>query len=205
MGYLGRVPSPVPVTADDIPANSIDASKIVDGAITNADINASAGIAASKLSGIPNNSYIKSGHTSINATYAATGENNDIDLGCSLDMGTANSASSVYIITGSAQLHLDYNNSGDTGGGAGIGVQVKIGTGNWTTIYDQGRWGNFDQGNDDMNMRTNISSLRYAPNTTLQVQFRLVGSTHRRGASFMRQPAGSTGGQTRLMVMEFSA
>jgi len=205
MGYLGRVPSPVPVTADDIPANSIDASKIVDGAITNADINASAGIAASKLSGIPNNSYIKSGHASINATYAATGENDDIDLGCSLDMGTANSASSVYIITGSAQLHLDYNNSGDTGGGAGIGVQVKIGTGNWTTIYDQGRWGNFDQGNDDMNMRTNISSLRYAPNTTLQVQFRLVGSTHRRGASFMRQPSGSTGGQTRLMVMEFSA
>jgi len=38
MGYLGRVPSPVPVTADDIPANSIDASKIEDGAIAVADV-----------------------------------------------------------------------------------------------------------------------------------------------------------------------
>ena len=38
MGYLGRTPTPSPVTVDDIPANSIDASKIVDGAITIADI-----------------------------------------------------------------------------------------------------------------------------------------------------------------------
>ena len=38
MPYVGRVPSAVPVTADDIPANSIDASKIVDGAIAVADV-----------------------------------------------------------------------------------------------------------------------------------------------------------------------
>jgi len=38
MPYVGRVPSAVPVTADDIPANSIDASKIVNGAIAVADI-----------------------------------------------------------------------------------------------------------------------------------------------------------------------
>ena len=38
MPYVGRVPSSVPVTADDIPANSIDASKIVDGAIAVADV-----------------------------------------------------------------------------------------------------------------------------------------------------------------------
>ncbi len=38
MPYLGRTPSAVPVTADDIPANSIDASKIVDGVIERADI-----------------------------------------------------------------------------------------------------------------------------------------------------------------------
>jgi len=38
MPYLGRTPSAVPVTADDIPANSIDASKIIDGAIAVADI-----------------------------------------------------------------------------------------------------------------------------------------------------------------------
>ena len=38
MPYIGRTPSAVPVTADDIPANSIDASKIVDGVIERADI-----------------------------------------------------------------------------------------------------------------------------------------------------------------------
>ena len=38
MPYVGRVPSAVPVTADDIPANSIDASKIIDGAIAVSDV-----------------------------------------------------------------------------------------------------------------------------------------------------------------------
>ena len=38
MPYVGRTPSAVPVTADDIPANSIDASKIVDGSIELAEI-----------------------------------------------------------------------------------------------------------------------------------------------------------------------
>ena len=58
MGYLGRVPSAVPVTADDIPANSIDASKIVDGSIELAEIADNAitdakiaGMSSSKLSG----------------------------------------------------------------------------------------------------------------------------------------------------------
>ena len=38
MPYVGRVPSPVPVTADDIPDNSITAAKIVDGVIEIADV-----------------------------------------------------------------------------------------------------------------------------------------------------------------------
>ena len=58
MPYVGRVPSAVPVTADDIPANSIDASKIVDGSIELAEIADNAitdakiaGMSSSKLSG----------------------------------------------------------------------------------------------------------------------------------------------------------
>ena len=42
MGYLGRSPANVPVTADDIPDNSITAAKILDGVITAADIGANA-------------------------------------------------------------------------------------------------------------------------------------------------------------------
>ena len=42
MGYLGRSPANVPVTADDIPDNSITAAKILDGVITAEDIGANA-------------------------------------------------------------------------------------------------------------------------------------------------------------------
>jgi hypothetical protein len=38
MPYICRTPTPSPVTADDIPANSIEASKIVDGVIEIADV-----------------------------------------------------------------------------------------------------------------------------------------------------------------------
>ena len=38
MPYLGKQPANVPVTADDIPDNSITSAKILDGVITIADI-----------------------------------------------------------------------------------------------------------------------------------------------------------------------
>ena len=38
MGYLGRSPTPSPIDSSDIPDNSIDASKIIDGSITLADL-----------------------------------------------------------------------------------------------------------------------------------------------------------------------
>ena len=56
MPYVGRTPTPSPVTADDIPANSIDASKIVDGSIELAEIAdnsiTDAKLNSSKLDGI---------------------------------------------------------------------------------------------------------------------------------------------------------
>ena len=70
MGYLGRTPTPSPVTADDIPANSIDASKIVDGSIELAEIAdnsiTDAKLNSSKLDGIAdsaNNYSHPSAHT----------------------------------------------------------------------------------------------------------------------------------------------
>jgi hypothetical protein len=60
-GYLGNVPSAVPLTSADIADGiittakiadgNITSTKILDGTILNADINASAGIVTSKLSG----------------------------------------------------------------------------------------------------------------------------------------------------------
>ena len=49
MPYIGKEPARVPVTAADIPNDSITAAKIVDGAITVADIGADA-VGISELS-----------------------------------------------------------------------------------------------------------------------------------------------------------
>jgi hypothetical protein len=51
MAYLGNAPTSVPLTSADITDGIITSAKIADGTIVNADINASAGIVTSKLSG----------------------------------------------------------------------------------------------------------------------------------------------------------
>jgi len=48
-GYLGNIPSAVPLTSADIADGIITSAKIADGTIVNADINASAGIVGTKL------------------------------------------------------------------------------------------------------------------------------------------------------------
>jgi hypothetical protein len=50
MAYLGRVPSAVPVTASDIPDNSITAAKILDGVILPADLSTNA-VTRAKIAG----------------------------------------------------------------------------------------------------------------------------------------------------------
>jgi len=50
MAYLGRTPANVPVTASDIPDNSITAAKILDGVITPADLSANA-VTTAKIAG----------------------------------------------------------------------------------------------------------------------------------------------------------
>jgi hypothetical protein len=52
MGYLGYKPADKPLTAADITDSIITSAKIVDGTIVNADINASAAIVSTKLSGL---------------------------------------------------------------------------------------------------------------------------------------------------------
>jgi hypothetical protein len=61
MGYLGYKPADKPLTAADITDSIITSAKIVDGTIVNADINASAAIASTKLSGITSPPAFKNG------------------------------------------------------------------------------------------------------------------------------------------------
>jgi hypothetical protein len=52
MPYTGNKPSAVPLTSADIADGIITSAKIVDGTIVNSDINASAAIVSTKLSGV---------------------------------------------------------------------------------------------------------------------------------------------------------
>jgi hypothetical protein len=52
MAYIGTKPADKPLTSADITDSIITSAKIVDGTIVNADINASAAIVNSKLSGV---------------------------------------------------------------------------------------------------------------------------------------------------------
>jgi hypothetical protein len=52
MPFIGNKPAQVPLTSADIADGIITSAKIVDGTIVNADINASAAIVNSKLSGV---------------------------------------------------------------------------------------------------------------------------------------------------------
>jgi len=54
MPFIGNKPAQVPLTSADIADSIITSAKIVDGTIVNADINASAAIVSTKLSGVAN-------------------------------------------------------------------------------------------------------------------------------------------------------
>ena len=71
MPYLGKEPARVPVTAADIPDNSITAAKIIDGAITIADI-ANDAVTEDKLANSINSAITANTAKTTNATH--TGE-----------------------------------------------------------------------------------------------------------------------------------
>ena len=80
MPYVGRAPSAVPVTADDIPANSIDASKIVDGSIELAEIAdnsiTDAKLNSSKLDGIEASATADQTGSEIKTAYEGESDTN---------------------------------------------------------------------------------------------------------------------------------
>ena len=154
--------------------------------------------------------YIQSQRTAVNPTNNMTGDQNHVDVtfsggsGLILDMGVPNSTTSTFILHGDAQVYLDSNTSVDSGAYCGIGFMRKIGTGSWTIIRDQGRWGQGNSNNDDNNIRAQLVMRDY-PNTTSNVYYKLVFSTHRGGSYWGRVPSGQEGGTTNLYVIEYDA
>ena len=74
MPFIGNKPSAVPLTSADITDGIITSAKIADGTIVNADINASAAIVASKLSGVGGLTESDQWRISANHTITSAGE-----------------------------------------------------------------------------------------------------------------------------------
>jgi hypothetical protein len=72
MGYIGQTPTAVPLDGDDLADNIITSAKIADGAIVNADINASAAIVGTKLTAL-------AGNVAFPATQSASADANTLD------------------------------------------------------------------------------------------------------------------------------
>ena len=132
MGYIGTKPSAVPLTSADITDGIITSAKIADGTIVNADINSSAGIVTSKLSGAlgiteadqwritANYSYSAS---QAYATLTANWERVDTDGFGLLGTGMTESSgvftfpsTGIYLVTFTAHAETATNNSRFVGG-----------------------------------------------------------------------------------------
>ena len=131
MGYIGTKPSAVPLTSADIADGIITSAKIADGTIVNADINASAAIVNSKLSGVgitmadqwrisANYSYSAS---QAYATLTANWERVDTDGFGYLGTGMTESSgvftfpsTGIYLVTFTAHADTATNNARFVGG-----------------------------------------------------------------------------------------
>jgi hypothetical protein len=131
MGYVGAKPSAVPLTSADITDGIITSAKIADGTIVNADINASAAIVGSKLSGM--GSYVVQAISRYNYQTAVTASSvsNYVDISggnfvaftptstndiiylshfCSVRQATLNTGVDTYLMMGTSSSIT----SGDT-------------------------------------------------------------------------------------------
>jgi hypothetical protein len=135
MPFIGNKPSAVPLTSADIADGIITSAKIVDGTIVNADINASAAIVSTKLSGVATTNGITEADQwrlsadysySANQAYAtltANWERVDTDGFGLLGTGMTQSSgvftfpsTGIYLVTFTAHAETATNNARFVGG-----------------------------------------------------------------------------------------
>jgi hypothetical protein len=144
MSYIGKTPTSVPLTSSDITDGIITSAKIADGAIVNDDINASAAIVNSKLSGVgiteADQWRITANITASIDPIASNLERSDstgfgyIGTGMTVASGTWTFPSTGYYFV---QYTLLGSGTNDT-----VGGEIKVTTNNSTyTVVAQGVFG----------------------------------------------------------------
>jgi hypothetical protein len=197
-GYLGNIPSAVPLTSADIADGIITSAKIADGTIVNADINASSAIAVSKLSATGTSLQVlrmNSGATALEFATPSAGAilqvNQSLD-GSTYEISTVSaqgavtgtaisgltttltpsSASSKILLMASIHFvgHSDYMQYAN--------FTYQIGAGTEYAITSSGTKGLTMRFDEEAPSGTDISGSKalnvlFAPNTTSQITFRV--------------------------------
>jgi len=140
MPYLGKEPARVPVTAADIPDDSITAAKIVDGAITIADI-ADDAVTADKLANSINTAIAANTAKVTNATHsgevtgatALTIADNIVD---EANLKVSNSPTNAYVLTAQSGNTGGLTWAEMTSGGPSLGTDSIIRTNGQTISED---------------------------------------------------------------------
>ena len=141
MPFIGAKPATVPLTSADLEDNIITSAKIVDGAIVNADVNASAAIAQSKLSGSfgiteADQWRLASNFTSNNTTINTGWERNDTTGYAKIGTGmTESSGIFTFATTGIYWIHFKanvYNSATSTY--LGIGIETTPDNSTYTEV-----------------------------------------------------------------------
>jgi hypothetical protein len=144
MAYLGRVPSAVPVTASDIPDNSITAAKILDGVITPQDLSANA-VTTAKIAGdavdgtkIADNAIDSEHYTdgSIDTAHVANGAITAAKIDSAVELGGPSLGASSVIRT-NAQTISENITIPATSNGSSVG---PISVADGYTITINGYW-----------------------------------------------------------------
>ena len=142
MPYIGKEPARVPVTAADIPDDSITAAKILDGVITAADIGANAvntselvddAVTADKLANSINTEIAANTAKTTNATHsgevtgatALTIADNVVD---EANLKVSNSPTNGYVLTAQSGNTGGITWAEMTGGGPSLGTDSIIRT-----------------------------------------------------------------------------
>jgi hypothetical protein len=175
MGYVGVKPSAVPLTSADIADGIITSAKIVDGTIVNADINASAAIAGTKLTGVGKVLQVlqtakSDGFSTTSATYV---DITDLTLNI-----TPSSASNKVLIffqvtgssTGLAYVRISRGGT-DIASGTGSGSRVSATTGNFSNTGDGNRTFNY------------FASFLDSPNTTSSTTYAIQARCENSGVT----------------------
>jgi hypothetical protein len=128
MAYIGKVPSAVPLSGADIPANSIDASKLVDGSITLADI-ADDAVTADKLHNDVNTAIAaNTAKTGITSNQASAITANTAKTGITSGQASAITANTAKTGITTAQANAIVANTAKVTGGPSLGTDSVIRT-----------------------------------------------------------------------------